>query len=73
MSGYLRVKVRNAKWKQMWFVLKANVLYGYKAPEDLVPVETITLKAYDLVNLSEVSKLNIFCTESVLRNLHFSI
>ena len=42
-------------WKQLWFVLKANVLYGFKAPEDLVPVETIRLKAYDLVNLSEVS------------------
>ena len=34
MSGYLKVWQMKAKrWKKMWFVVKENVLYKYRASE----------------------------------------
>lgn len=38
----------------MWFVLRENVIYAFKASEDLVAVETFPILGYDLVTLSEV-------------------
>ena len=54
MCGYLKKRLRNAKWKRMWFVLKDKVLYAYKASEDTVAAETFPILGYDLDTLSEV-------------------
>ena len=55
MCGYLKKRLRNAKWKRMWFVLKDRVLYAFKASEDTVATETFPILGYDLDTLSEVS------------------
>lgn len=55
MCGYLKKRLRNAKWKRMWFVLKDRVLYAFKASEDTVAIETFPILGYDLDTLSEVS------------------
>ncbi|XP_048588201.1 titin isoform X2 [Nematostella vectensis] len=49
VSGYLRCK-RPGKhgWKRLWFVLKDNVLYTYKASEDVVAQETIPVLGYEV-------------------------
>jgi FYVE/RhoGEF/PH domain-containing protein 5/6 len=56
MCGYLKKRLRNAKWKRMWFVLKDRVLYVYRASEDTVAAETFPILGYDLDTLSEVRK-----------------
>ena len=54
MSGYLRKKQKNgAKWKRLWFVLRDGILYAFKAPEDLLPADTISIMGYKLEILSE--------------------
>ncbi len=55
MCGYLKKRLRNAKWKRMWFVLKDRVLYAYRASEDTVAAETFPILGYDLDTLSEVT------------------
>ncbi|XP_065350137.1 FYVE, RhoGEF and PH domain-containing protein 6-like [Cloeon dipterum] len=39
MKGWLQ-RLVNRSWKKMWFVLKEQVLYAYKASEDVVAIET---------------------------------
>ena len=56
MCGYLKKRLRNAKWKRMWFVLKDRVLYAFKASEDAVATETFPILGYDLDTLSEVKR-----------------
>merc|ERR1719410_3208111 len=41
VSGYLRKKQKNTKWKRCWFVLKDRVLYTYRASEDTVAIDTL--------------------------------
>lgn len=48
MSGYLHFRATANKWKKLWFVLKDQVLYSYKAPEDTVASETTPILGYDL-------------------------
>lgn len=55
MCGYLKRRMKNSKWKRMWFVLKDRVLYAYKASEDSVAADTFPILGYDLDTLSEVS------------------
>lgn len=45
MSGWLYRKTRRA-WKRYWFVLKEQVLYAYKASEDVRALETIPVLGY---------------------------
>lgn len=47
MSGYLRL-MRNKKWKRLWFVIKDQVLYTYKASEDMAAVESVPLLGYEV-------------------------
>lgn len=54
MCGYLKRRMKNSKWKRMWFVLKDNVIYAYKASEDTVASDTFPILGYDLETLSEV-------------------
>eukprot|EP00094_Tigriopus_californicus_P002411 TCALIF_02329-PA protein Name:"Similar to Fgd6 FYVE, RhoGEF and PH domain-containing protein 6 (Mus musculus)" AED:0.05 eAED:0.05 QI:118/0.55/0.5/1/1/0.9/10/547/2858 len=53
MCGYLKRRMKNSKWKRMWFVLKDRVLYAYKASEDSVAADTFPILGYDLDTLSE--------------------
>lgn len=39
IKGWLQ-RLVNRSWKKMWFVLKEQVLYAYKASEDVVAIET---------------------------------
>ena len=68
MSGYLRKKQKNgAKWKRLWFVLRDGILYAFKAPEDLLPADTISIMGYKLEILSEVRFCQLFCINLILR------
>lgn len=53
MSGHLRRRTKNSKWKRWWFVLKDRVLYTYKASEDTVAVETLPVLGWNLEPLTE--------------------
>ena len=67
MSGYLRKKQKNgAKWKRLWFVLRDGILYAFKAPEDLLPADTISIMGYKLEILSEVRFCQLFCINLIL-------
>ena len=54
MCGYLKKRLRNAKWKRMWFVLKDRSLCAFKTSEDTVATETFPILGYDLDTLLEV-------------------
>ena len=47
MSGYLSRRGRKS-WKRNWFVLMDRVLYIYKAPEDVVALDTIPVLGYSV-------------------------
>jgi len=53
MCGYLKRRLKGAKWKRLWFVLKDRVLYAYRASEDTVACETFPILGYELETLSE--------------------
>ncbi|XP_051967728.1 FYVE, RhoGEF and PH domain-containing protein 5-like isoform X1 [Xyrauchen texanus] len=47
MSGSLqRCKKSKRKWKRLWFLLKDKVLYTFKAREDKVASESLTLQGF---------------------------
>ena len=54
MSGYLKKRQKNSKWKRCWFVLKDRVLYTYKASEDAVATDTLPVLGLELEPLSDV-------------------
>ncbi|GLG97345.1 FYVE, RhoGEF and PH domain-containing protein 6 [Gryllus bimaculatus] len=45
MCGWLQRRSKRS-WKRLWFVLKEQVLYVYKASEDVVALETIPVLGY---------------------------
>ncbi|KAF4529031.1 hypothetical protein B566_EDAN010519 [Ephemera danica] len=51
ISGWLQRHMRRS-WKKMWFVLKDQVLYMYKASEDVVALESLPVLGYE-VKLSD--------------------
>jgi len=53
MSGYLKKRQKNSKWKRCWFVLKDRVLYTYKASEDAVATDTLPVLGLELEPLSD--------------------
>ena len=55
MSGHLRRRLKNNKWKRSWFVLKERVLYIYRASEDTVAAETLPVLGWTLQPLAEVN------------------
>lgn len=57
MSGWL-FRYGKRSWKRLWFVLKEQVLYVYKASEDVVAVESIPILGYKIESVKDVS---IFC------------
>ena len=55
MSGHLRRRLKNNKWKRSWFVLKERVLYIYRASEDTIAAETLPVLGWTLQPLAEVN------------------
>ena len=54
MSGHLHFRSGSSKWKKLWFVLKDQVLYSYRAPEDTVASDTTPILGYELDHDVEV-------------------
>lgn len=52
MSGWLHKK-SGRNWKRCWFVLKEQVLYRYKASEDIAALKSIPVLGYDIESLQE--------------------
>lgn len=52
MSGWLQRRSRRS-WKRLWFVLKEQVLYVYKASEDVVALESIPVLGYAVEPMKE--------------------
>lgn len=57
MSGWLYRREKRKSWKRYWFVLKEQVLYTYKASEDVVALNTIPVLGYSVQTFPEVSFL----------------
>jgi len=55
VSGYLRKKQKNMKWKRCWFVLKDRVLYTYRASEDTVAIDTLPVLGWTISLLDQTS------------------
>ena len=54
MSGHLKQKGL-LLWKTNWYVLKDRVLYTYKASEDTVAIETLSVLGWTLQTVTDVS------------------
>lgn len=52
LSGWLYRRGKRS-WKRLWFVLKEQVLYVYKASEDIVAVESIPILGYKIESVKE--------------------
>ena len=72
VSGYLRRKAKNSRWKRCWFVLKDRVLYTYRASEDSVAIDTFPVLGWTVSTLDQVRLLDIFliCLK-IIKNLKF--
>ncbi|KAK3770959.1 hypothetical protein RRG08_029050 [Elysia crispata] len=53
MSGYLYT-FKSRKWKKMWFVVKGQVLYTYRASADMAAVESMPLLGYEVSEFETV-------------------
>nr|CAD7576908.1 unnamed protein product [Timema californicum] len=53
LNGWLQKRTRRS-WKRYWFVLKEQVLYAYKASEDVVALESIPVLGYKVVTMNKV-------------------
>ena len=60
VTGYLRRKIKNSKWKRCWFVLKDRVLYTYRASEDSVAIDTLPVLGWTVSILEQVTFLISF-------------
>lgn len=61
MSGWLYRREKRKSWKRFWFVLKRQVLYAYKASEDVVALSTIPVLGYSVQTFPEV-RTPLFCS-----------
>jgi len=59
MSGWLYKREKRKSWKRFWFVLKEQVLYMYKASEDVVALNTVPVLGYSVQTFPEVSTIII--------------
>lgn len=66
MSGWLHNKVKSKSWKRKWFVLKEQVLYMYKASEDVMALDSKPVLGYVVETFKEV-KNRIFKLYVALR------
>ena len=68
VSGYLRRKQKNSKWKRCWFVLKDRVLYTYRASEDSVAIDTLPVLGWTVSILDQVNVLILYNEISLFFN-----
>jgi len=54
MRGYLLLRKKANTWKKHWFVIKDNVLYFYKASEDVAALQTEVLLGWQVEPGTEV-------------------
>lgn len=54
IAGWLYQREKRKSWKEFWFVLKEQVLYVYKAPEDVLSINTIPILGYTIQEFQEV-------------------
>lgn len=59
MSGWLHRREKRKSWKRFWFVLKKQILYAYKASEDVVALNTVPVLGYRVETFPEVSTLEL--------------
>ncbi|PSN49832.1 hypothetical protein C0J52_08843, partial [Blattella germanica] len=59
MSGWLQRRSRRS-WKRYWFVLKEQVLYVYKASEDVVALESIPVLGYTVEAMKDVIIVKLY-------------
>ncbi|KAG8326595.1 FYVE, RhoGEF and PH domain-containing protein 5 [Homalodisca vitripennis] len=52
MSGWL-LRRSKGRWKRLWFVLKEQVLYAYRASEDVVASQSIPVLGYEVEKVPE--------------------
>nr|CAD7425356.1 unnamed protein product [Timema monikensis] len=55
LNGWLQKRTRRS-WKRYWFVLKEQVLYAYKASEDVVALESIPVLGYKVVTMNKIGR-----------------
>ncbi|XP_048739942.2 FYVE, RhoGEF and PH domain-containing protein 6-like isoform X3 [Ostrea edulis] len=54
ISGYLFKWHKDKKWKKFWFLMKDNVLYTFKASEDVNATDSVSVVGYDIGEYSKV-------------------
>lgn len=60
MSGWLYRREKRKSWKRLWFVLKEQILYTYKASEDVVALNTLPVLGYSVQSFPVVSTFLMF-------------
>lgn len=71
MCGWLHQREKRKLWKKFWFVLKDQVLYWYKASEDVLPLNTMPILGYSIQEFQEVRILPFLPTcEMHFNNFH---
>lgn len=68
MSGWLCQREKRKSWKNYWFVLKEQVLYVYKASEDVLPISTMPILGYSIQEFQEVRTLLFLSTFTLYFN-----
>ncbi|XP_022299385.2 uncharacterized protein LOC111108108 isoform X1 [Crassostrea virginica] len=48
ISGYLHKWHKDKKWKKFWFLMKNNVLYTFKASEDVNATDSVSVLGYEI-------------------------
>ncbi|XP_060844397.1 FYVE, RhoGEF and PH domain-containing protein 6-like isoform X2 [Rhopalosiphum padi] len=70
MSGWLYRREKRKSWKRFWFVLKEQVLYMYKASEDVVALNTIPVLGYSVQTFPEGTNYEEFDSSCVFQLAH---
>ncbi|XP_050425561.1 FYVE, RhoGEF and PH domain-containing protein 6-like [Adelges cooleyi] len=69
ISGWLYQRGRKS-WKRYWFVLKEQVLYTYKASEDVVALNTVPVLGYSVQTFPEGTNYEDFDSNCVFQLAH---
>ncbi|XP_025425999.1 FYVE, RhoGEF and PH domain-containing protein 6-like isoform X3 [Sipha flava] len=70
MSGWLFRREKRKSWKRFWFVLKEQVLYAYKASEDVVALNTIPVLGYSIQTFPEGTNYEEFDSNCIFQLAH---
>nr|XP_022299386.1 activating transcription factor 7-interacting protein 1-like isoform X2 [Crassostrea virginica] len=53
ISGYLHKWHKDKKWKKFWFLMKNNVLYTFKASEDVNATDSVSVLGYEICHYTK--------------------